>query len=76
METTRVPLKGDIGVALGFYNKDNEKENGDHYSILGLYRHNGKESGNDYIMTGLKRFAQIWGETTVAAILPKRDAEF
>ena len=53
METTRVPLKGDIGVALGFYNKDNENENGDHYSILGLYRDNGKENGNYHIITGL-----------------------
>ena len=34
-------------LGLGF--SDNGKENGNYYSILGLYRDNGKENGNYYI---------------------------
>ena len=33
--------------------RDNGKENGDYYSILGLYRDNGKENGNYYLSLGL-----------------------
>ena len=28
---------------------DNEKENGNYYRILGLYRDNGKENGSGYL---------------------------
>ena len=33
----------------------NGKENGNYYSILGLYRDNGKENGNYYSILGLYR---------------------
>ena len=32
---------------------DNGKENGNYYSMLGLYWENGKENGNYYSMLGL-----------------------
>ena len=36
-------------------NRRNGKENGNYYSILGLYRGNGKENGNYYSILGLYR---------------------
>ena len=30
--------------------RDNGKENGNYYSILGLYRDNGKENGNYFLL--------------------------
>ena len=56
METTIV-YWGYIGIMekkmettiLGLGFSDNGKENGNYYSILGLYRDNGKENGNYYI---------------------------
>ena len=35
--------------------RDNGKENGHHYSTLGLYRDNGKENGNYYSTLRLSR---------------------
>ena len=39
---------------MGLY-RDNEKEDGNYYSILGLYRDNEKEDGNYYSIPGLYR---------------------
>ena len=38
-------------VDIGLY-RDDEKQNGNYYSILGLYRDNGKDNGNCYTIMG------------------------
>ena len=39
--------------------RDNGKENGNYYIILGLYRINGKENGNHYFTMGPKGIASV-----------------
>ena len=47
---------------LGDSTRDNGKENGNYYSILGLYRDNGKENGNYYSIFIPKLSSQKQGE--------------
>ena len=65
METIIIGYVGIIGYILGLY-RENGKENGNYYIIIGLYREifglyweNGKENGNYYIIIGLYR--EYWG---------------
>ena len=62
------PHRGNVGDILGLY-RDNGKQNGNYYSIIGyilwFYWDNGKENGNYYLQKLLRCLPNVWQLTLV-----------